>query len=382
MFKGANGSDKRHALLPNNFFSSRANANNSTESASPATMALKYKTIYLLEELHAGGMHTQLLKQVAAMDTLTARGLYCATTDVELQGRLFINANTSPQLGEENAIWDRAVIIPWDTRYVSGDEKVDIARYRLPSDNKKADYLETLTDAFLTVCLQALTKFLRANPTATEFPLPARVIKNTQKHKDNMFPLNTMAKVATFAKENSRLSAQVFYDTYRGYCADRGVPGKIMSLDQVLEKLHTVDIKYVQKDNEDWIIDRALTDIGRRYATRGCTGRQMSASSFDGPLQQCFKRQRNSQTGDDTKSFAEEEDILNGDDPEWARLSYGDLPDIDAKPVPLLTIPRKPNPVSMALVRESIDRGPHVEDGDCRLISCPGPHKASSVASQ
>jgi len=357
VFESAQGSEARHVQLTNNFFSKSANARNSSEGATPASMSLKYKTLYLMEELPKGALNTQLLKMIAGMDCMSGRELYKGMCGLKYQGRLFINANTAPDLGEESAVWDRAVFIPWLTRYVQGDQKVDKAQWRLPSNTNLAEQIATLTDAFVTVCLQTLTTFLQSRPEATELPMPKVVTELLASERERKFPLQSFAK--NYIKQADGLTVEVvsFYKAFGVYCSDRGLVVD-MSLTTVLEKFIVIGLTYTTDDKGEQIIpDYTFTPAGLQYAIKGIHGNRVDVPNPDDyVIAQAFKRQRNSHT-EETKAY---------------ELTDADLEDIDKDINAALE--GKAEVTRLLEVTKKIGKGAHTEDEHCRSIGCPGPH--------
>lgn len=231
-------------------------------------MELQHKTLYLLEELPPGRVHSSLLKAVASQDTISGRALYKGQTTVDVRGKLLINANAAPDLGEEGPVWDRAIFIPWDTRYVQEGEPVDPANYRMPSCNRKKEHLVSLADAFTTVCLKELHKFLNlpgnrdedGQLLVTEIPQPACVRTLIMQEKEKGFPLKMFVKRCTRESPNAMdVTTTDLWDAYQDYIRHRNVRSR-ETQDDVMNKFPQVGLECkVGDDDKQYVADIVLT---------------------------------------------------------------------------------------------------------------------------
>jgi hypothetical protein len=264
LFKGKDTPD-RYTKVKDNFFSLGANNRKSSESATPGLSDFAQKTLYLLEELPPGKIYSSLLKQITSRNDQRSRGLYQGNTTIEFIGKLFINANIIPPLGEEAPVWDRAVFIPFDTRYVNNNEKVDEAKFRLPSDNARKNYIVSLTSAFMTVCLKELHKFLSQyqkehDCMPTNLPLPTCVQELIQTEKEKAFPLKIFIKNLT--KEEigaTHVTTTTFFNAFRGFLRQRNIRSTD-TLDHILDKLPRTGVTTTTDDDGNvLLVDRILT---------------------------------------------------------------------------------------------------------------------------
>ena len=274
------GSDKRYTKLSDRFFSLSANNKNASESASPMAVGLAGKTCYLVEELPGTKLCTPLLKQMASQDDINVRGLFKNHFEVQLKGKLIINTNETPNLGEEGPCWDRAIFIPFNCRYVMNGDPVDVDNYRMPSDNAFVKKLLGMNDAFVTVCLRELHKFLNlpgnidpetGECVVTELPQPKCVSELVQTEKSKAFPLKTF--VETYVKESvhgNRVTltvAQLFFG-YRGYCRARNIRSS-ETQDDVAGKFPRVGLEIdVDNKSEQIVKGCYMTDTGLELAKR------------------------------------------------------------------------------------------------------------------
>lgn len=251
-------------------------------------MEFKFKTLYLLEELPIGRIQSSLLKTITSRDTMRGRQLHSSMTSVDIIGKLIINSNTPPDLGEEGPVWDRAIYIPWDTRYVHGDEKVDEANYRLPSDNAKKQQIVSLKSAFVTVCLTELTRFLNLpghmddshKITVSELPVPKCVVQLTEQEKERAFPLKMFVKHHMVEKPGHKLDVIKFDQAYRGFLESRHIK-YTDSLDDLINKFRRVGLecKMDSVNRNQYISDYRLDASAHEFCESA-------------PILQAFKKQK------------------------------------------------------------------------------------------
>jgi len=299
------GSDKRYTKLSDRFFSLSANNRNASESASPMAVGLAGKTCYLVEELPGTKLCTPLLKQMASQDDINVRGLFKSHFEVQLKGKLIINTNDTPNLGEEGPCWDRAIFIPWNCRYVMIGDPVDPDNYRLKSDNAFVKKLLGMNDAFVTVCLRELNKFLNlpgnidpdtGECVVTELTQPTCVSELVQKEKSKAFPLKTF--VETYVKESvhgnrtTLTVAQLFFG-YRGYCRARNIRSS-ETQDDIAGKFPRVGLEIEVDGKSEQIVKGCyMTDSGLELAKREegrLGGGDLLASNY--PIAQSFMQQK------------------------------------------------------------------------------------------
>lgn len=182
-------------MLHENFFTLSGNSRNSSEAATPSRMDMEHKSLYLVEELPTQRLATSLLKQVGANDPTVGRALYQNARQIELTGKLIINTNNCPNVpGDDTATWDRMILIPWDARYAEYKCNVDEKKWILPSNPQKMDHIQSLSSAFVTVCLNEIHAFYQKSvtngvPSDMLIPVPEVVVKLCKKKREELFPL-------------------------------------------------------------------------------------------------------------------------------------------------------------------------------------------------
>jgi len=279
--------------LPNNYFSARANRGNSSESASPAEMDMAHKTLYLLEELDNVAIHTSKLKEVVSMDDGRARPLYGENQNIKRIGHLMINGNTAPNLGTDPAVWDRAIYIPWDAKYVGADvASIDPANGIFRQDTKKKDELVKLTSAFLTVCLRDLTNYLKANPEASFFNTPACVKDLLALEKQKIDPIPVfLDNCLTPNPGYNGLTVQMMLIAFHGWCRQKYIRNT-MDLNAFTDRVTRTKYEVVtQGTTESYVKGVGFTnDASAIYLGELNSRNFISADNLDIPT--LFKRQR------------------------------------------------------------------------------------------
>ena len=184
------GNPCRHALLQSNFFQDAANKKKSSEGATSSLVSTEDKSLYVVEELGTDKVDSSLIKQIASNETFSGRQLYGEQKTLTMNGKLMVNLNHFCEIdGEDEAIWDRLVVLPFDARYVIQGEKTDKDQFRYDSDSKKSDHIETLTSAFLSVCTKELTAYYKINGHEKSFPVPRACGEKQMKQKEQNSPL-------------------------------------------------------------------------------------------------------------------------------------------------------------------------------------------------
>jgi len=206
--KGPEGMDSRAKNLLQNFWDKRGNANTSPENATPESYELNNKTFLYTDDIMPIPLDTNKLKRVVAGEDGSGRGLYGKPIDIQSQGKVVWTSNfDSDGPGEDNAFWERQVIVPMLTKYVGKGEVVDEKNYRFAQNHVAYTELLELRDAFFTVVVAELVKYYKGLPwdavkrapsELSAFPLPESVVKYNQEARARALPL------AGFMKDYTR----------------------------------------------------------------------------------------------------------------------------------------------------------------------------------
>lgn len=206
--KGPEGMDSRGKNLLQNYWDRRGNANTSPENATPESYELLNKTFLYTDDMMPVPLDTNKIKRMVAGEDGSGRGLYGKPVDLHVLGKIVWTSNFDTDgPGEDNAFWERQVLLPMLTKYVGPGEVVDAQRYRFAQNHVAYMELLELRDAFFTIAVEALVKYYKTLPwnaaknapsQLASFPLPASVIKYNQEARARQLPL------AGFMKEYTR----------------------------------------------------------------------------------------------------------------------------------------------------------------------------------
>jgi len=260
----------RFTNLNNKFFSLRANNNASAGCARPEWLKMRHKSCFLVEELPAEKTDVEILKLIASMDEYEARGLYQnQVMDIQIQGRLIINSNYPPQLGDTKPIWNRAVFIPWDTTYVENQRDVDKAKFKLPMNEQFINILKTKKNAFIRVILDAIHLYLKPHvkPDGTlgisELERPKAVTDFTELHRAKhmsveIFTTRYMRPITDNGELPSNCNQA--YTAYRKFLRDQG--NADVDYITFYDKLTVHNIATHKQDEMDVFTDLVLNEEG------------------------------------------------------------------------------------------------------------------------
>lgn len=263
-------------MLHENFFMSAANNRNSSEGATPARMEMEHKSLYMVEELPSSKLCTSLLKQISSNDPTFGRQLYQMARQIDVNGKLIINTNNCPNVpGDDIATWDRMILIPWDCRYALKNKDIDRSKWILPSDPGKMGHITSLTNAFMTVCLNELHSFFKESlqpdgkPACSILPIPDAIVDLVAKKREDLFPLIPFIKKYVVETDKPSEQAdinQVFY-SYSMFMSRRRK--KIYdSIDTFIEMLAKVGLETVFNSDqmETFVVGHKLTQAGIELA--------------------------------------------------------------------------------------------------------------------
>lgn len=160
--RGAFGTEEKWKAVKNKFWY-KAGQSGSAENSSPETMAIADKSL-----LYSGDMDShkqicaQIYKQVIASEDMGARGLYIDASNIKPTGKVLWSINNVCNLeGTDNACWERTEFLRFSAKYTNDLSTVNPAKYRFPENKARYDHIASKSDAFFTVCVQALTSYYK-----------------------------------------------------------------------------------------------------------------------------------------------------------------------------------------------------------------------------
>lgn len=216
---GTANAPSRMCVLPHSFW--EVQRNNSAENASPMLMNLKDATLYYTDDIPRMPIAVGRLKSLVAHETTSGRQLYGTVVKFRPHGKVLWTTNVYPALpGEDNASWERYVLVPCLCKYVE-NEVPNPAIYRFAQNRVRMDAILSETDAFFTVAMYALTTYYQTlmKPTDTSpatlapLPLPDSLIAVRRAARHRELPLARFVDTCMSPDPGSCLLADAF-DAY------------------------------------------------------------------------------------------------------------------------------------------------------------------------
>lgn len=262
----------RFTNLNNKFFCLQANNSVASGAPRPDWIKMLHRTLYLVEELPAVKLDVEILKLIGSREDYEARLLYNnIIAEIEIRGRLLINTNHCPDLGDTKPVWNRAVLIPYDTTYVEDKKEVDESKHRFLMNEQFLDTLLTKKDAFASVCLLALHRYLRpyvknGKLEVSELHRPACVTAFTESHRSKFMSVSIfMNRYARPVVEGETFTTVAQAHTaFRRFLKDKGMAD--MDYMAFLSKLQTYSFPTKMMHNEDVLVEHCLTGEGYELA--------------------------------------------------------------------------------------------------------------------
>lgn len=214
-------SPSRWASLPHAFWETQRNC--SPENASPVSYGLKDKTLYYTDDMPRFPVAAGKIKSIVAHEVMSGRALYCKPIKFTPKGKILWTANPFPGIpGDDNASWERYVLIPFTSKYVEAKENP--ALWRFKQDRVRMDRLLTYTDAFFTVAMTALTAYYQETMTpgsATPsilgpLPIPDDLVEVRKQARHRELPLARFVDIhlAPTDEESQWTTTTQAFDTY------------------------------------------------------------------------------------------------------------------------------------------------------------------------
>lgn len=212
------------------------------------TAMLRHKSLIYTDDLDSKGrkINTGLLKSISAHEEQTGRELYGAPTTIKCNGKVMWTTNKRPPFdGEDKAIWDRYILIPFNAVYTSRDECVDEKQFVYKQDPIRRDRHLEMTDAFFTFCVEALVAFYKqcgARAGGTAFPVPRAVREALRATRHASLPL------ARFLEEHCApslhpldlVTVQELFNSYSNW---------LDQMNEIIVKKHTTLQKFIDTLN-------------------------------------------------------------------------------------------------------------------------------------
>lgn len=202
---GPSGYESRVKMLNGTFWSARANANSSPEAPTPEAFDMRNTTFFYTDDIGPVALDTAKLKRVVGGEDQSARGLYGDPCVVKPRGKVMHTSNFDPAgPGDDQAYWERTVVVKMRTKYVEDASQVDKSKYRFLKDQAVYRRLLTMTDAFFTITVQELIAYYKTvtsvgsgnSPLLVSFPVPPEIQAATAEAKEKRLPLAAFMRIA------------------------------------------------------------------------------------------------------------------------------------------------------------------------------------------
>ena len=216
---GAGSSPPRMGVLPHTYWETTRNAN--SENASPMTMTLLNKTMYYTDDMPRISIASGRLKSLVAHEVASGRPLYGDVIKFRPKGKVLWTTNAHAGLqGEDNASWERYVLLMFMCKYVDDDRAVD--QWRIKQDRVRMDAILDETDAFFTVTMRTLTQYYQSitDPGAETpralgpLPIPnsLTIIRKAARHRE--LPLARFVDTILTPADQNYCSVGSAFDAY------------------------------------------------------------------------------------------------------------------------------------------------------------------------
>ncbi len=205
ILKGPAGSEPRFKNLNQNFWEKRGLS--SPESASPEAYDMMNKAVYYTDDMDRVGIDSCKVKRVVAAEPMSARTLWGKPITVIPRGKVLWSSNFIPDgPGNDNAYWERAILLIFLTKYVADKSKVNRLTFHFLQDETRMRSILDKKDAFFTIVTTALHVYYRTLPfdpntgepvSLTPIPVPKSVEAAGVEARETQFPL------ASFMREHT-----------------------------------------------------------------------------------------------------------------------------------------------------------------------------------
>lgn len=207
ILNGPEGSEPRWKSLKQNFWEKKGSHSESPEAPSPEAYELMNKALYYSDDMDRVSIDACKVKRIVAGEPQSARTLFAKPIQVKPRGKILWTTNFFPDgPGNDNAYWERFVLMLFNTKYVQDTKDVDEKQWRFLQNEVKYKNLLEKTDAFFTVAVLELFRYYRSLPfdhslqqplNLAAFPIPQQVVDATIEARETQLPL------AAFIREHT-----------------------------------------------------------------------------------------------------------------------------------------------------------------------------------
>src|SRR5207247_678044 len=149
-----------------------------------------------------------LIKQLTGGDTITARFLYQEQFEFMLQAKLWLAANHKPALSEDDAIWRRILVVPFDHTIQDPDPKI------------KAELLDwnRSGQAILAWAVEGCLEWQKFG-----LGLPKRVAEATTSYRAEQSPIADWMNDCVVLHEGKSEKSESLYKSYSAWAERNGL---------------------------------------------------------------------------------------------------------------------------------------------------------------
>lgn len=207
ILEGPAGSEPRYKILPQTFWEKRTGGSGNSEGAKPEAYMMLHRSLFYTDDLDRVPIDSAKCKTIVAAEPQSVRTIYGKPVVTALTGKNLWTTNwVIDAPGNDNAWWERLVVIPFLAKYVDDGFPINPERYIFRRNEAYAKELLEKSDGFFTVAMRELTKYYRSLPwdnTKNQpsklggFPLPSAVEKAIRDCREVQLPL------ASFMREHT-----------------------------------------------------------------------------------------------------------------------------------------------------------------------------------
>lgn len=204
---GPDGSEPRWKALKPGYWAQRATAGESSESASPEAALMLHKSLVYTDDMDQCLIDAGKVKREVAGEPKTARQLYGNPIQFRPTAKILWTSNFVPNgPGNDQAYWDRHVLLQMLTKYTDDPSKVDEAHFVFAMNEVRYKALLGKRDAFFSVCVRELYDYYSRIPFDNETKEPSKLLSFTLPpciERDNRDARETMSPLAAFINEHT-----------------------------------------------------------------------------------------------------------------------------------------------------------------------------------
>jgi hypothetical protein len=219
VLSGAFNTESRWKALNQTFWERKANSMSGSEAPSPEAHGMLNRTLFYTDDIERVCLDAGKVKRVVAGEVMSGRPLYGRPVVIAPKGKILWTTNHLIDLpGGDNAAWERFSPIDFKTKYVDNPAHVDHAQFKFAQDDLAVVTLLSKTDAFFTVCVDALVayyKSLKFDPATgrpsslSTFPVPVSMSHAKDEARAQQLPLANFINTYAVATDQPLMYALV-----------------------------------------------------------------------------------------------------------------------------------------------------------------------------